>query len=382
MNLVDLTTKLISIPSFVSDNENEVQLGEYICQYITENIPWLKVYKEYIDEERFNVIAYGSAAPRVIFASHMDTVLATGNLQERLNAVQKDNQLFGLGAFDMKGGLACSLYAMAESMKTLPVALVFTCDEEYYFAGIKKFISDYKAGKLPLDNTTKPELVIFPEPSNLQIGYGCRGCVELEVTITGRSAHAGRPQAGINAIEKSVELVNILRTNLEQNCISELVFTTVNLASINGGVSIDGQIQSRANAIADTARIVLDIRTASKAQDVKYIITRIIETAKVLNIAVKEVVTRLDLAPYIAKQEELKILEKAISKAKLRVEFDRNPAFGGYGEFAMVGAELGWNAINFGPGPGGTAHQIKECVNVTDLKNVSRVYQELLKLLD
>ena len=382
MKLIDLTTKLISIPSFVGDDNNEVQLAEYICKYIAENIPWMNVYKEYIDEKRFNVIAYGSKAPRVIFSSHMDTVLATGNLQERLTAVQKDGQLFGLGACDMKGGLACSLYAMAKSKKALPVALVFTCDEEYYFAGIKKFISDLKAGKLPLDNTTKPELVIFPEPSNLQISYGCRGCVELELTVSGRSAHAGRPMAGINAIEKSVDLVNVLRSNLAQKCMPELGFTTVNLASINGGVSVDGQIQSRANAIADTARIVLDIRTASKLQDAKYIIARALEAAGVLDITLKEVVTRLDLAPYVAEEKKLKTLEKAISSAELKVEFDRNPAFGGYGEFAMVGTELGWNAVNFGPGPGGTAHQIKECVNVIDLDSVSRVYQELFKLLD
>jgi succinyl-diaminopimelate desuccinylase len=382
MDLLDLTTKLISIPSFVDEQFDETQLADYICSYIDENIPWVKVYKEYIDSKRYNIIAYSSELPRIVFVSHMDTVLAAGNLKQRLAAKQEGDFLYGLGACDMKGGLACSLDAVAKLTKPIPLALVFTCDEEYYFAGIKSFIKDYKAGELPLNKAYQPEIVIFPEPSDLEISYGCRGCVELELTLVGKTAHAGKPQAGINAIEKAVELIGILKDSLAQGCQAELGYTSVNLASIQGGIQIDKEIQSRANAIADIAKIVLDIRTASQKQDAKFIISIVEQICQTLNLKLVESVVKLDLSPYIASTDKLKVFENALLNVQLNPAYMQNLSFSGYGEFAMLGAELGWNAINFGPGLSLTAHQIKECVQISELYKVSQIYQELFKLLD
>ena len=48
----------------------------------------------------------------------------------------------------------------------------------------------------------------------------------------------------------------------------------------------------------------------------------------------------------------------------------------------MLGAELGWNTVDFGPGPNNTAHQVIECVKVSDLVSTTKVYLEVFKLLE
>ena len=381
MDPTSLTQSLIRIPSFVDKENNESSLAEFIILYIKKNIPWLKVYKQKVEGDRFNVIAYNSTRPKVVFISHMDTVFAAGILKERLNPKIDKDKLIGLGSADMKGGLACSICAVEKAGQDIPVCLIFDCDEEYYFKGINVFTKEYLNGNLPLDKTNKPEIVIFPEPSDLLIGIGCRGCVELEIILKGKTAHAGRSNEGINAIEQGVLLVGILKEQLSKNKDIGLKYTSVNLASINGGIEMNGEIVSRANSIADIAKIVLDIRTGSRDQDAKRIISMIKRIGQTLNLEVKGIETKLDQSPFVASKEDLGLIETAISNSNVELRYQDDLSNSGYGEFAIVGSKLGWNAINFGPGPCNRSHKIDEYVNVSDLNDVTEVYCQLLKLL-
>jgi len=394
---LDLTKELISIPSFVESenglNIDETKLGEFLIKYIEENIPWLKIFKEPIEgTKRFNVIAYNSTQPKIIFVSHMDTVKPNGDSKIRLTPTVKDGKLFGLGSVDMKAGLACSLIAAKFSDPNTPIALVFDCDEEYYFAGIEEFIKDFKIGKLPLDNQSNPELVIFPEPSDLKIVAGCRGCVEITFRVIGKTAHAGKPDCGINAIEKGVELVGLLKQVLRADCLADrgitplensnsLGQTTINLAGLNGGVLQNGQVKLQANAISDVADLLLDIRTAQPEQMAGYILETIQSIANDLKIKVVDTSVNLDLGCYLNKGNELKILEQAMQKAIGRVNRKKDLSNSGYGEIALLGEKLSWNTANFGPGFGSTSHTIDEALNIGDLEVVVEVYKEVIKLL-
>jgi acetylornithine deacetylase/succinyl-diaminopimelate desuccinylase-like protein len=393
---LDLTKELISIPSFV-ESENglvvdETRLAEFLIKYIEVNLPWLKVFKEQIKgTRRFNVIAYNSTQPKVIFVSHMDTVKPNGDSIVRLTPMVKDGRLFGLGSVDMKAGLACSLIAAQLSDSKTPIAMVFDCDEEYYFAGIGQFINDYMNGKLPLDNKSKPELVIFPEPSDLRIVAGCRGCVEITFRVIGKTAHAGKPDQGINAIEKGVELVGLLKKSLADDCANDvgsslgdsnpLGQTTINLAGLNGGVLQNGQVKLQANAISDVADLLLDIRTAQPEQTAEYILKKIQIIAKVLKIKVVDMRVNLDLGSYLNTGNELKILEQAMQKVVGKVDRKKDLSNSGYGEIALLGERLAWNTANFGPGLGSTSHTIDEALNIEDLDVVVDVYSEVIKLL-
>lgn len=365
MDTLELTKKLIAIPTYVSEDFNEEQLVNFLEEYIKENLPWMKTFKEEVSKGRNNLIAYNSKTPKIVFSSHMDTVIPSGDIKNRLGPKVVDGMLVGLGSVDMKGGLAASVVAAQKDQGKTEIALIFTCDEEYYFAGVKRFIEDFKLGRLPFKKGFKPKVVIFPEPTNLEIGYACRGCVELEITLQGATAHAGRPALGVNAIEKSVELVQKLKVALYEDSNS----TTVNLASITGGLSIDGKIESRANAVADKATFVLDIRTGNCEQDSKKIEKIVKAIAYEIGIKVLSVKTRLNLLPY------------KTSKKTLPGKYNEDISSTGYGEFAMLGSELGWDCVNLGPGPSQMAHKSEEYVNIQDLEKTTQKFRGIFNLL-
>ena len=78
MNAVDLTKKLISIPSYVDSSTNEREIAEYVYQYLS-NISWLTTVKQNVENNRFNVIAYSSLSPKLLLVGHLDTVQPSAN---------------------------------------------------------------------------------------------------------------------------------------------------------------------------------------------------------------------------------------------------------------------------------------------------------------
>ena len=384
---LELTKELISIPSFIESNNilivDETNLAEFVIDYVNKNIPWLNVFREPIKgTNRFNIIAYNSTKPKIIFVSHMDTVKPSGDTRVRLKPTIMRGKLFGLGSADMKSGLACSLIAAQFSNPEIPLALVFDCDEEFYFCGIKQFIEDFKSGYLPIEKDFKPDIVIFPEPSDLKIANGCRGCVEIAFRVIGKTAHSGKPKLGINAIEMGVELVRQLKELLNnKNLENPLGQTTVNLAGLNGGVLQDGQIKLQANAISNVADMLLDIRTADAKQTAEYILNKMKLIAKELKIGLENITTNLDLKGYLNQSKELGILENAMQLVTGNVVYRDDLSSSGYGELALLGEKLSWNTANFGPGDGISSHTIDEALNIKDLDTVINVYMEIFKLL-
>lgn len=220
MNYINLIEKLVNISSYVDKNQNEFEMAIYLFNFIKRNLPWLSVKKQFISKNRFNIIALPNSNPQIIFFSHMDTVKP----QDNLKAIIRGTKLFGLGALDMKSGLALSLWALKEIGPKSNVGIILDCDEEYYFEGLKKLVS--------LINLN-PKYVIFPEPSDGNIVYGCRGILELDGVIEGKSSHASKTQLGINAIEKTLELTNDLKEYIE----APPKDNNMNLAFLEGGIA-------------------------------------------------------------------------------------------------------------------------------------------------
>ncbi|MGD9099677.1 MAG: hypothetical protein PVF45_04300 [Anaerolineae bacterium] len=81
MDLVELTRKLIAIPSYVDEGNDERQIGTFIFDYFQKvGIP-LQVEKQSVENGRFNVIVRDEHPPRLMFCCHMDTVPPSGNWQ-------------------------------------------------------------------------------------------------------------------------------------------------------------------------------------------------------------------------------------------------------------------------------------------------------------
>ena len=122
-----------------------------------------------------------------------------------------DDTVRGRGACDMKGGVACMVFA-AEVLAEMGVRLagdllVNTVTEE----------ESTGAGGLVSARTLRADGAIVPEPTGLDVWPACRGSLLPTITVEGRAGHAGLPPGdpgdggAVNAIEKMAIVLEAIR---------------------------------------------------------------------------------------------------------------------------------------------------------------------------
>ncbi len=167
------------------------------------------VHLQQVEPGRPNLIAHlggGNAGGGVLFLGHSDVVPAGSGWDADPFMVRREgDRLIGRGATDMKGGLSAVIAAMAAVNRHaphIPLTLICTVDEEADALGIENYISS-------VDGTPYSACIVA-EPTDLTAIIGCRAAANLQVQISGASAHAGRPADGASAIEAAAELVALI----------------------------------------------------------------------------------------------------------------------------------------------------------------------------
>jgi len=190
-DLLALTEQLCAIPS-VSGEERA--LADVVEARLRERAPALDIQR--VGE---NVVArtQRGAPTRIVLGGHLDTVPANDNAMPRVDG----DTLHGLGAADMKGGLAV-LLVLAESVArgdgARDVTLVFYEGEEVAeeHNGLRRLFAE------------RPDLVaadvaVLLEPTGGWIEAGCQGTIHVRVTFKGARAHSARPWMGVNAVHRA-----------------------------------------------------------------------------------------------------------------------------------------------------------------------------------
>lgn len=376
MNLIQLIKKLISTPSFVDNKTNEKKLGDFVYDYL-KGIPYLQVEKQQVEGNRFNIIAKDGSSPKLLFACHLDTVEPkTGGKYDQFSGKIKDNRLYGLGAYDMKGGTACVLDVLKEFTKTKGLVMLFYCDEEYEFKGMRRFLQEYRL---------KPRLAVFPEPTDLKIINGCRGVMEIYFMVRGKTAHAARPKEGKNAIDGLIKAVDSLKKEIEKTQYRSpaLGLPTLNLAFLSGGlkkgINKDRKLVlgDRGNNVPDVAEAVLDIRIPNQRLNAKKAISFLRTAIRKQGLSLSEVSIRSDFNPTYVPTEKLRWFEEIIRNSLGKTSYG-NVKEQGYFDGEMLYRKLGIPCVYFGP-KGDNAHGVNEWVDVKSLKGVRNVYLSLIQ---
>ncbi len=374
MDLVEITQKLVSIPSYVNAEVNEHQVGEFIYSYLQE-LGYLQVIKQPVEGSRFNVIAHDGSPTRLLFGCHMDTVPPSADWQHNpFGGEVIGDFLYGLGASDMKGGTACLLHSLASFRQTKGLLLLFDVDEEYYFKGINKFVAEYEV---------HPDLAVFPEPG-LEIQNGHRGLIEVYFRVRGTTGHASRPQTGKNAILGAVEAVQQLLEQLKAFNDPHLGESSCNLAFLRGGVyrgeGADGNviIEERGNKIPDIAEVVLDIRPADSKLRSQTILDMLDSSLRACGYNMERPETRIDYGSLLIPRDQLNVFESTVQEVIGNVAYAEISQFG-YGEAQLLNERFGTNCVYFGPGPSDQAHKVDEHVSIADQRQVSEVYKKLIE---
>jgi len=203
MGAVELLPELVSIPSIFP---NEHEMGKF-CKNFLEQIGFSVTLFE-LPGNRPVLVATRGENPPLAFFGHMDTVPVYGSWDTNPHElVEKEGKLYGLGAGDMKGGIAAFLSALEGN--DAPAMVVLTSDEENNSAGAHLLSAHPELFR-------GLKLLVSAEPTEHgneegSILLGRRGRAVFSVTVKGVSSHAAHPERGINAIEKAAELIVALR---------------------------------------------------------------------------------------------------------------------------------------------------------------------------
>lgn len=200
------------------------------------------------------IVSIGSdERPGVLFVGHSDVVPAgSGWTTDPFSAVVRDGRIIGRGACDMKGGLAAVVAAMTAVHRAgladeYPMTLACLVDEEDTGLGIRAFVA--------ASSQRNYNCCVVAEPTDLVTIIGCRGAANLEIEVRGRSAHAGQPRNGANAISAAARIIGIIegsQAELDANPDPELGPATWNVGTIAGGTGT--------SMVADRCVVTVDRR--------------------------------------------------------------------------------------------------------------------------
>ncbi len=184
-------------------------------------------------------------AKPILILGHLDTVWDVGTLEEMPFKVQ-DGRAYGPGIYDMKSGIVCGLWAVQaltalKSKPAGPVRFFLNADEEMASTAFREEL-------LAEARRARAVLVLEPAAARGALKTARKGVGEFQVTVHGRSAHAGiNPSAGVNAIsELARQILRIEKFGKPRRGL------TVNVDVIHGG--------SRANVIPEVATARVDVR--------------------------------------------------------------------------------------------------------------------------
>jgi succinyl-diaminopimelate desuccinylase len=292
------------------------------------------------------VLLYGDPAAPVVLAGHLDTIPAQGNIPGRI----ADGAVHGLGASDMKGGIA----VMIELARAgAPGRYLFFNREEVPVS--ESPLPALFATPL-LDGT---QLAVVLEPTDALLHAGCVGNIQARVHFHGESAHSARPWTGVNAIHELVrgleELVRLEPLDVE---LDGLVYREVVSA-----VRVEGGIAS--NVIPAAASVELNFRYApgrSRAE-AEARLRELVTHGEV------EILSNSPSAPPSLGNPLVRKLRELVPDVAPKQAWTPVAQF----------VEQGIDAINYGPGATAYAHTVDEQIPVA---NLEQCYETLRSFLD
>lgn len=342
-DVVQVAAALIDIPS---ESHHETPIADAI-EAALANRPHLTVRRL-----GNTIVAETSASrPSVIIAGHLDTVPAAGNLPHRL----VDGCLYGLGACDMKSGLAIALKLAHDlSVTRHGVRFIFyDCEEVAAVHNGLARLAQHDPDVLRAD------LAIVMEPSNGVIEGGCQGTIRVQVRVEGERAHSARSWQGTNAIHGASEILSRLEAyEPREPMVDGLRYREgLNAVGISGGVA--------GNVIPDECVVTVNYRFAPD-RSVPEAIDHVKEVFAGFDVTVADE----------ASGARPGLLDPMVASFVEAMGGQVEPKFG-WTDVARLAA-AGTPALNFGPGNPTIAHTVEEHVSIED---ITRVHQRLRRWL-
>ena len=320
----------------------------------------------------------GTKGPNFCYAGHLD-VVPPGNLKvwtvNPFKPLIKKGHLIGRGANDMKSAIAAFVSAVSTFLNKNhnfngSISLLITGDEEGDAINGTKKVVDYLKKK-----KEKINFCLIGEPTNPNklgemIKIGRRGSITGKLKIIGEMTHVAYPHRGNNP---STTLVKILKE------IKDLKFdkgnkhfqpTNLEVTKLNVDNSAD-------NVIPGTAEASFNIRFNNQhtSNSIKKKLNKIFNKVSKKNKSNYKIEYRVSGEAFLSKPNKTTFMIQNIIKKITKIK-PKLSTTGGTSDARFIRKIS--PCLEFGL-VGKTMHKIDEAVSLKDLRNLTKIYQNILQ---
>ena len=371
-NVINILDKLISFKSVTPFDDN---CQEFIANYLKE-LGFDIQFKKYDDVT--NLIArYGREKPVLAYVGHTD-VVPTGDVNkwdtDPFKLTDKNSKLYGRGTSDMKGGIACMMYAIREFLSDNKdingsIVVILTSDEEGSAVnGIKRLVESGDLTPYEID------MCIVGEPSCKKIigdtiKNGRRGSLSGKLRVQGIQGHIAYPQNAMNPIHAFSPVLNELVSERYDEGNKYFPPTSFQISNINSGVGATNIIPGELN---------MDFNFRYSTETTKEELQKKLE--EIMNASGLDYTISWSHSgdPFLTERKDL--LNACLSSVKDELDMTAEISTDGGTSDGRFMAKICDQVIEFGL-INESIHKINEHTTKSDLDAVTKVYKSMLKRL-
>ena len=320
----------------------------------------------------------GNKEPNFCYAGHLD-VVPPGNLSDwAVNPFKpsiKKGHLIGRGANDMKSSIAAFVSAVSIFLNKNhkfngSISLLITGDEEGDAINGTKKVVDYLKKK-----KEKISFCLVGEPTNPNklgemIKIGRRGSLTGKLIIDGIQGHVAYPQRANNPSTTIVEILDELKNIKFDSGTKDFQPTNLEVTRININNSAD-------NVIPGSAEATFNIRFNNKhsSSSIKKRISKILKKISKKNKSKFKIEYRVSGEAFLTKPNNITFMIQNIIKKITKIK-PKLSTTGGTSDARFIRKIS--PCLEFGL-VGKNMHKVNESVALKDLKNLSKIYHNILQ---
>jgi acetylornithine deacetylase len=301
-----------------------------------------------------------------ILSGHTDVVPVDGQnwSNDPFRLSERAGRLYGRGATDMKGFLACCLAAVP-AMKGMarPIHLAFSHDEEVGCVGVRNLIAQLQ------DRALRPAGCFVGEPTGMNVVIGHKGKRSFRISVRGRTCHSSLAPEGVNAIEYAARLIVMIRDLADRlaragarDPLYDVPFTTTHTGVVEGGTAL--------NIVPDFCRFDFEFRVIG-ADDIDALIAEVTAYARerlepqMRAVAPEAGITLEVISGFpgldTAADDDMVVLAKSLAGRRSHGKV-------AFGTEAGLFAQAGIPSVVIGPGSIEQAHRADEFIAASELE--------------
>ncbi len=374
VNPIELTSELIQCKSITPKSEGSLDIIISYLEPLGFNCEKID-FGEGIEKVENLYARFGTMEPNIAFAGHVD-VVPTGDINNwsinPFGGEVKEGKVWGRGAADMKSGIAAFIAAVSDFLKDNKnlkefgsISFIITSDEEGKAINGTKKVVDWLKGKSEIISGC-----IVGEPTNVTrmgdtLKIGRRGSFTGSLTVTGIQGHVGYPHLAENPINSLLKMLEpfskiYLDEGTKDFQPSSIMITSIDVNNDASNV-IPGEVKAKFNIRFNTLHSASSLKSMLEKQ-----FSDVTSNYKFDFFCNAE--------PFLTNDDFLKTtLQKAIQKV-VNINPEKSTS-GGTSDARFISKIC--PVIEFGL-VGKTMHKIDENVEVNDIINLTKIYNQFL----